>query len=232
MRVRGLRRPLVACVAVCVALVALVVVVTSGGRDARQGSPSAHEAERSTVAGADDDASGAPVPPAPADQDQGEAVPAEPSVDPSADPADPALAPTPVDVVELPPVGLDEVAEFGTGVRARVVSAERVDGQARGPGERSGPALAITVELVNETSAAVSLDHVVVNLADAESGRPGSWITGDPRTAHFSGDLLAAESRVGVYVIRLPDPDVDEVRVDVSYGAQAPTVVFSGEVSA
>jgi hypothetical protein len=134
------------------------------------------------------------------------------------------------DFVELPPVPITAVAEFGTEVSARVVSTKRVDGQAAGPGERSGPALELTIELTNDTRSAVSLDYVVVNLY-APDGAPGSTLAGDPRSAPFSGSLAPGQSRSGVYVIRLPDPEAKTARVSVSYGAEAPTVVFEGEVA-
>lgn len=218
-KVRWLRI-LVAVVAVLVVGGVVWAVLASRGEPAATASP---EAIGPTVAG-EDATSGT--------SGLGTAAPDEGLVVEGVAPtSDPALGGDVPDFVELDPVELDETAEFGTSVSARVVSTERVDGQGQGVGERSGPALAIGVELTNASGSPVSLDYVVVNLYDA-AGAPGPTLSGDPRSKPFSGTLANGATAGGVYVIRLPDPDATSVRVTVSYGAEAPTVVFEGDVAA
>lgn len=151
--------------------------------------------------------------------------------EPAPDPSDPALGSGTVDVVELPAVDIAEEAEFGGDVSARIAEVARVDGEGRGVGERSGPALELTVEIINDSAEVVDLDYVVVNLYGPD-GAPGPALMGDPRSAPFSGTVDPGKSATAVYVHRLPDPDAATARVTVSYGAGAPTVVFAGEVPA
>ena len=75
------------------------------------------------------------------------------------------------------------------------------------------------------------LSVVVVNLADA-AGNPGQMLLGDPRSAPFTGGLEPGASRTATYVLRLPADDTTDVTVTLSYGAEAPTAVFSGPVPA
>lgn len=168
-----------------------------------------------------------PTDPGAPDEDPGTTSPDEPAPDPS----DPALGSGGVDVVELPPVDIAEEAEFGGDVSARIAEVTRVDGEARGVGERAGPALELTVEIINDSAEVVDLDYVVVNLFGPD-GAPGPALLGDPRSAPFSGTLDPGATASAVYVNRLPDPDATSARVTVSYGAGAPTVVFAGEVPA
>lgn len=136
-----------------------------------------------------------------------------------------------LDVVELPAVGLDQGADLGNQVTARLTGAVRVAGVGKGVGELSGPAVLVTVEFANASSGGVDLDYVVVNLYGPD-GAPGSALLGDGRSKPFSGLLAPGESRSGVYVLRLPDPVAAPVTVTVSYGAETPTAVFTGDVAA
>lgn len=168
-----------------------------------------------------------PTDPAAPEEDPATASPDEPAPDTT----DPALGSGTVDVVELPPVDITEEAEFGGDVSARIDEVARVDGEGQGVGERSGPALELTVEIINDSAEVVDLDYVVVNLYGPD-GTPGPALLGDPRSAPFSGTLDPGATASAVYVHRLPDPDATTARVTVSYGAGAPTVVFAGEVPA
>lgn len=133
--------------------------------------------------------------------------------------------------VQAPPVGIDEVAQFGNDVEGRIVSAQRVEGVGQGVGERSGPALKIDFELTNGSAEPISLDYIVVNLYGAD-GAPGSLLASDPSSKPMSGSLEPGNSAQGTVVIRLPDPTASSATITISYGAEAPTVVFSGEVAA
>lgn len=231
---RPSRRTVVACAGALVAVV-LAVAVALGAREAPP------EAAVPTPPPAASPTPGPSASPSPAATPSATPTPSpEPSAAalPTGDPPAPAedipLPPglevvEPGVVPELPPVSLDEPADFGTEVTARLVEVRRVEGQGRGLGEESGPALAVTVEMRNGTDAPVDLDYVVVNLAD-QRGDPGQTLFGDPRSEPFGGPLPPGETRTGTYVLRLPSPDSLEVSVTVSYGAQAPTAVFAGPV--
>lgn len=101
------------------------------------------------------------------------------------------------------PVGPGDEVEAMAGVRLTVEAVRAVDGQAAGPGESSGPALAIDVRITNDTDAAVSADGLVVNVYGADAV-PGSQLLGDPRSAPLQGDIAGGTSAQGVYVITGP----------------------------
>jgi len=133
--------------------------------------------------------------------------------------------------VTEPPVAIDKPADFGTGVTARIEKFEAVQGVGQGPGEVSGPALSVTIVLVNDTSAAVSLDTMVVELYSGPDAAPGLPLSGSG-AALFSGMLGAGESTTGVYVFGVPADQRDQVQITVSYTPGAPTVLFEGAAPA
>lgn len=172
----------------------------------------------------DSGASATPAPPS-----GGAVTPADPAS--AADSTTPDQQPVaPREVVVLPPVGLADSADFGNEVTARLVTTSRVDGTGQGIGERSGPAMLLSIEITNGSAADIDLDYLVVNLYGPENA-PGQLLLGDTRSAPMSGVLAAGQSRTGTYVLRLPDPDALSVNVEVSYGADTPTAVFAGDVA-
>lgn len=152
----------------------------------------------------------------------------------------PELAPAPVTpeptgptsvVDELPPslepVALDQEAAVGNGITAEVESLEAIEGSGQGPGNIAGPALRVTVRIVNGTAEPVSLDGVAVDLAHGTELVPASPLD-DPSVAPFSGSLQPDESALGVYVFSVPAGDRDLVSLSVGYQAGAPFLVFTG----
>lgn len=124
------------------------------------------------------------------------------------------------------PVGLDGVAEFGDGVTARLAGIEAVDVEAALPGEISGPAVRVTVELTNGSAEALSLDNVAVVVQDP-AGVPVPSVA-SPDEKGFSGSLEAGASATGTYTFSLDPVDRGEARLTIKYAADAPTVVFTG----
>jgi hypothetical protein len=226
--------------AVLALAVAVAVGLGAGDRD---------DPDAGTPAGATPSATTGPrTPSAPAPSAGSDATPgpddtgtptAEPTTGPApgADAPGPAPddAPAPTAVPELPPVPLTDgssgTAEFGTEVAARLAGVARVDGQGQGLGEDSGPALAVTVQMDNGTAEPLDLSFVAVTLLD-DAGNPGQVLLGDPRSAPFTGPLAPGGTAEATYVLRLPDPGTTGVTVTVSYGAEAPTAVFTGPVPA
>lgn len=125
------------------------------------------------------------------------------------------------------PVPLDEQAEFTTGVIAVLDAVERIQTEAQVPGEISGPGLAFTVRITNETSEAVPLSGVTVNLLDAE-GAPGLPMSGPPARA-FQGELAPGDSVRATYVFATAEGWSAPVRLEVSYSTDASVVVFEGD---
>lgn len=132
-----------------------------------------------------------------------------------------------VPVTTAPAVPLDSAADFGGGVRVEMVELNRIDTTAQGPGEIAGPGVAIKLRFVNDSSAAVSLDNVIVNLADG-SQQPGLPMSAAPAQP-LRGSVDPGASAEGVYVFTLPPDFTNPTSVTVSYAAGAPTVVFSGD---
>lgn len=126
------------------------------------------------------------------------------------------------------PVPMDGQGDFGGQVQVRLAEIRAIDGSARLPGEISGPAVALAVEIANNSPEAVGLDAVSVNMAAAD-GTPFSSISTDP-AAPLAGVLNPGETRSGVYVFTVAPGARQDVEIDVSYSAGSPTVVFSGSV--
>jgi hypothetical protein len=129
--------------------------------------------------------------------------------------------------VALPSVGLDEPAASGDGVSAAVLSVEAIEGSGSGPGNISGPALRVTLELTNGTAAPVALDFVSVSVTHGTARTPASPLN-DPSAAPFTGTLEPGATGEGAYVFSVPKDDRGLVTVSVGYRAGAPYLVFSG----
>ena len=71
-----------------------------------------------------------------------------------------------------------------------------------GPGESTGPALAVQVAVTNNSSNPFALDSVFVNLNDS-SGAPGLVTTGGPAQP-LAGELQPGEEATGTYVFTVP----------------------------
>lgn len=125
------------------------------------------------------------------------------------------------------PVALDGTADFGGDVTATLADVRAVDATARVPGEISGPALAVTVQIQNSSADPIGLDNVTVNL-DTRDGSPASAVTTEP-AAPLSGVLLPGETRSGVYVFTVPAESRAGVGITVLYSTGSPIVLFQGD---
>ena len=155
---------------------------------------------------------------------------AEPGPDATEEPAEEGVLPDPGTLPTAPPVALDEVADFGTGVTTRVDSLNGIEAQAQGPGEVSGPGVAIDLTVTNDSAAPVDLALFLVNLTDAD-GNPGIPMLGDPAEP-VEGVLAPGGSVSGTYVFTVDEDARDGIRIEASYSTDAPVVVFAGDVSA
>ncbi|NLF05350.1 MAG: hypothetical protein GX593_10185 [Actinomycetales bacterium] len=158
--------------------------------------------------------------PEPATPEQAEVVPVAEE--------DPATVFVDDDFDELPPVDLDEEADYGNDVVVTIDELERVHGKGTGPGEVAGPSVLVELTLRNDSDDDVDLGAVVVDLY-TESEALGTPLMGDPRTAPFEGVAAPGDEVRASYVIRVPD-DSPQIKVTVSYEAETPAVTFLGEV--
>ena len=128
---------------------------------------------------------------------------------------------------EITKVSLDEKAELpgDIAVTLRSVEAEEVTGET--PGELSGPALAVTVRVTNDSNEELDLGSTVVTLTDA-NGVPGQATTAGGANP-FTGVVAAGSHLDAVYVFGISGADTSSVQVTVSYAGGAPVALFSGD---
>jgi hypothetical protein len=124
-------------------------------------------------------------------------------------------------VVTAPPVGIDEVADAGTGMTFRLEQLEAVDGEANGPGEIAGPAVRVAVVATNDSPSPVLLEGVVVDLTYGAQNTSAAPLSG-PGALRFSGEVAPGASATGVYVFDVPVDERGSVSVIVSYAASVP----------
>lgn len=124
------------------------------------------------------------------------------------------------------PVPFDETTGFGDGMNVRIADVEAVQTQARLPGERSGPGIAVTFEMTNGSESVASLDGVTVDVVTSDGASAIRIL--DPSREEFAGDLGPGESRSGTYVFTLPPEQRNDLRVHIKYSADTPVVVFQG----
>lgn len=132
------------------------------------------------------------------------------------------------DLVTNSAVPLDAASDLGGQISARLSEVKAVDAQAKVPGEISGPAVAVTVEISNDSPNAIGLDSVSVDVQGA-GGVPTSPITTDPASP-LSGVLQPGEKKTGVYVFTMPADARNGASITVLYSADAPVALFAGNI--
>ncbi len=151
-----------------------------------------------------------------------------PSSGPAEAPVPGSLEVVPVEEVTTEPaVPLTATADFGTGMKLRIMRIESVQGVARGPGEVAGPAVRLTLRMSNGSDSAVSLESAVVDVSTGADRTPAPSLTG-PGGRRFEGDVSPGGSMTAVYVFAVPEHERERLHVAVSYLAAAPVVVFAG----
>ena len=119
----------------------------------------------------------------------------------------------------------DQPADFGDRVTARIAAITSVTATGSQPGEVSGPAVQVDVEITNGTSAELSLGTVTVNAyygADLTPAAPYS----QPRSAAFPATLGPGATATARYVFSVPTDAQDSVVITVDKSAGDPIVVF------
>lgn len=128
----------------------------------------------------------------------------------------------------LAPVGISDVADFGSGVTVRVAGMEPTEATAKLPGEIAGPAVLVTVELRNATSKPVDLDGVAVTMTDASGGPVIAHM--DPRAVPFSGSVAPGATASGTYLFRIDPVQREDVTLTVKYSSETPTAIMRGSL--
>ncbi len=129
-----------------------------------------------------------------------------------------------------PAVPLTALADFGTGVTARIAGSRLVTSDGKGPGEIAGqPSVAFTVALTNNSGRAVDLTNVTVSAYYGAQSTPASPTNGPP-TAPFHGTLARGAATSGTYTFLVPPEGRSDVQLQISYLADQPTVVLRGAV--
>jgi hypothetical protein len=140
-------------------------------------------------------------------------------------PVESTVAPRPEET--RPPVKLDQPSSTGTGLTAKVISVQAIEAKAQLPGEITGPAVAITIEVSNTGTRTADLGAVVVTVLDSDEA-PGAEMTAAPAQP-LTGRLAPKKTTRGVYVFRVPTDKRRPVTVMVTIG-DAPVLVFTGNV--
>lgn len=212
---------------------AIVAVLVAGGcaddDDAATSEPAATSVPAEAEAGTGSSAVGTAATQPGAITEQTEA-PEGPTTTPA-----PTAPPTTGDineVVEAAPVEtlastpLDEVVEVAGTARIEITGIERVEAEARLPGEIAGPALAVSVSISNTTDAPIDLAAVTVNLFDAAGGASAP-LTAEPN-APLEGELAPGEDAEGVYLFDFGADRSEPITIEVSAAVGTPTAVFVG----
>jgi hypothetical protein len=147
------------------------------------------------------------------------------------EPGEPALRPVETgDQAIKKPVKIEESANFGNRVSARVVASKPVEIDAEGPGEVSGPGILINLKITNNSGKRINLDNVTMTLgygSEKTPANPAYFQAAKP----IDGKLADGESTTGTYVFRIPTSQRDNVEIWLDYSASEPIVVFIGSVA-
>lgn len=112
------------------------------------------------------------------------------------------------------------------GLTANVSSVESYTATARRQGEVSGPAVKVTLKLVNNTGSDFALTTATVNAYYGAGSTPASPVAGDPAAKPFTGSLTPGATATAVYVFTVPASDSGDVTLTLSDQAGAQLVVF------
>lgn len=125
-------------------------------------------------------------------------------------------------------VDLTERAEPLPDTFVEVVSVEAVTAGRAIPGEPSGPAVKVSVRLVNDSGTAVSTSGASVNLSYNEDDQTPAVSLSSDDTAPWPQEVPAGQRATAVFVFALPDVVRGDIRVIVDLLATGPDVVFEG----
>lgn len=114
-------------------------------------------------------------------------------------------------------------------VEVTLRSIRRIQMKGMGPGEISGPALRIAIQVRNRTHSPISVDSAIVNLTDSK-GRVGTPYAGSPARP-LVGTIDAGGRASGVYVFSVAKKARTPITVAVTYTPGAETALFVGDAA-
>lgn len=123
-------------------------------------------------------------------------------------------------------VDLDQASDAGDDVRVEITHIDRLTAQAKGPGEVSGPALALTVRVENRSDAPLDLGNVVVTLTGADAA-PGETISTEPADP-LRAQLPPGRTASGVYVFTIGTDNRDPITVAVTLVGGGTVLLYTG----
>ncbi|CAN5247223.1 hypothetical protein BH09ACT10_BH09ACT10_20460 [soil metagenome] len=126
------------------------------------------------------------------------------------------------------PVDIKSDAPLPAEGSARVLKVESVTSKAKGPGEISGPAVRVTLE-ITAGDKAVSSSQIAVNAYYGKDATPAIPMT-RPGGAPFEGTIKAGSSKSGVYLFNVPKNHRDDLTVELYYAGNKAPVRFTGDV--
>ena len=124
---------------------------------------------------------------------------------------------------------LEKPAALDDGVEVSLVGIESTSIEAVGPGDTSGPAIAVTVRVRNGSKESINVDDAVITMLFGKKGTVATPSPADPANP-LSGAIEPDGSVEGTYVFRVPEKTQDKVTVLVTYTAGAPVAQFDGAV--
>lgn len=124
-------------------------------------------------------------------------------------------------------VPFDRSSSVAEGITADISAMKAVSGEARGPGEVSGPSLRFTVTIHNQTTTAISTANVVVNVGAGTDNIPAISLSG-PGVLGFTDNILPGESGSGTYVYLVPLNERGTVRILVNFEVNSTIAAFEG----
>lgn len=126
---------------------------------------------------------------------------------------------------ETTKVALDDTAEVGGEVTAKIDEIRSLEVTARTPGEISGPAVAVDITISNGGKKPIDVATAMVSLT-AHGDVLGQPTTSEPY-APFAGDVAPGESATATYVFLLPEKSRKGYTVSIQYVAGATIALFA-----
>lgn len=129
---------------------------------------------------------------------------------------------------EMAPVSFKDTISVPDGVTLKVTSVTAEQATAALPGETSGPAVRVTLDLRNGTGKPMDLDKVAVLLTPM-TGVPAIRIT-NPTLVPLQGTAAPDSTSTGTYLFRI-DPELrEQATLSVKYSSDIPTAIFTGSL--
>ena len=136
-------------------------------------------------------------------------------------------SPTPTGTPTHTTIGQAAVVDGAVSISLATVKSTSV--KATTPGETSGTAVVVTVDVTNKGTSAADVDSAWVQLTASDGTLGIPTTAGNPHP--LSGTVAPGATSTGSYVFMLPKAKGRTVTVSVIHSAAAPAAIFKGRVS-